>query len=102
MLLSALIPLSRLGSEFMPPMDEGTLLYMPTALPGLSAGKASQLLQLTDRMIKTVPEVDHVLRQGGSRRYGYRSRAAGDVRDHHHLQAEGAVAARHDDGQDQG
>ncbi|MFC5741831.1 efflux RND transporter permease subunit [Dyella tabacisoli] len=65
LLLSAVIPLSRLGSEFMPLMDEGTLLYMPTALPGLSAGKASQLLQLTDRMIKTVPEVDHVFGKAG-------------------------------------
>src|SRR3546814_8970776 len=49
----------------MPAMDEDTLLYMPTALPGLSAGKASQLLQLTDRMIKTVPEVDHVFGKAG-------------------------------------
>ena len=65
LLLTALIPLSRLGSEFMPAMDEGTLLYMPTALPGLSAGKASQLLQLTDRMIKTVPEVAHVFGKAG-------------------------------------
>jgi Cu(I)/Ag(I) efflux system membrane protein CusA/SilA len=65
LLLSAAIPLTRLGSEFMPPMDEGTLLYMPTALPGLSAGKASQILQLTDRMIKTVPEVDHVFGKAG-------------------------------------
>ncbi len=65
LLLTALVPLSRLGSEFMPAMDEGTLLYMPTALPGLSAGKASQLLQLTDRMIKTVPEVDHVFGKAG-------------------------------------
>ena len=65
LLLSAVLPMSRLGSEFMPPMDEGTLLYMPTALPGLSAGKASQLLQLTDRMIKTVPEVDHVFGKAG-------------------------------------
>ncbi|WP_458068495.1 efflux RND transporter permease subunit [Rhodanobacter sp. BL-MT-08] len=65
LLLSALIPLSQLGSEFMPPMDEGTLLYMPTAQPGLSAGKAAQLLQLTDRMIKTVPEVDHVFGKAG-------------------------------------
>jgi len=64
-LLSAAIPLTQLGSEFMPPMDEGTLLYMPTALPGLSAGKASQILQLTDRMIKTVPEVDHVFGKAG-------------------------------------
>ncbi len=46
-------------------MDEGTLLYMPTALPGLSVGKASQLLQLTDRMIKTVPEVAHVFGKAG-------------------------------------
>ena len=41
MLLLALVPLARIGSEFMPPLDEGTLLYMPTALPGLSAGKAA-------------------------------------------------------------
>ena len=64
-LASALIPLSQLGSEFMPPLNEGTLLYMPTALPGLSAGKAAQLLQQTDRMLKTVPEVAHVFGQAG-------------------------------------
>jgi Cu(I)/Ag(I) efflux system membrane protein CusA/SilA len=60
-----LVPLSRIGSEFMPPLNEGTLLYMPTALPGLSAGKAAQLLQQTDRMIKTVPEVAHVFGKAG-------------------------------------
>ncbi len=64
-LLLSLIPLLRLGSEFMPPLEEGTLLYMPSALPGLSAGKASQLLQQTDRMLKTVPEVDHVFGKAG-------------------------------------
>jgi len=64
-LLLSLLPLLRLGSEFMPPLEEGTLLYMPTALPGLSAGKASQLLQQTDRMIKTVPEVAHVFGKAG-------------------------------------
>ncbi len=64
-LLTALVPLSRLGSEFMPAMDEGTLMYMPTALPGLSSGKATQLLQLTDRMLKTVPEVAHVFGKAG-------------------------------------
>jgi Cu(I)/Ag(I) efflux system membrane protein CusA/SilA len=64
-LLLSLLPLLRLGSEFMPPLDEGTLLYMPTALPGLSAGKAAQLLQQTDRMIKTVPEVAHVFGKAG-------------------------------------
>ena len=64
-LLLSLLPLSRLGSEFLPPLEEGMLLYMPTALPGLSAGKAAQLLQLTDRMIKTVPEVAHVFGKAG-------------------------------------
>jgi Cu(I)/Ag(I) efflux system membrane protein CusA/SilA len=64
-LLLSLLPLMRLGSEFMPAMDEGSLLYMPTALPGLSAGKAAQLLQQTDRMIKTVPEVAHVFGKAG-------------------------------------
>jgi copper/silver efflux system protein len=59
------IPYARIGSEFMPPMEEGTLLYMPTALPGLSADKARQLLQLSDRMIKTVPEVAHVFGKAG-------------------------------------
>ncbi|MBD9483722.1 efflux RND transporter permease subunit [Pseudomonas sp. PDM14] len=63
--LSALWPISRLGGEFLPPLDEGDLLYMPSALPGLSAQKASQLLQLTDRLIKTVPEVEHVFGKAG-------------------------------------
>ncbi|WP_163311159.1 efflux RND transporter permease subunit, partial [Klebsiella aerogenes] len=54
-----------LGSEFMPPLEEGSLLYMPTALPGLSADKARQLLQLSGRMIKTVPEVEHVFGKAG-------------------------------------
>ena len=50
-------PMLRIGGEFMPPLDEGDLLFMPTALPGLSVGKAAELLQQTDRLIKTVPEV---------------------------------------------
>jgi Cu(I)/Ag(I) efflux system membrane protein CusA/SilA len=54
---SPLWPMSRLGGEFMPPLDEGDLLYMPSALPGIGAGKAAELLQQTDRLIKTVPEV---------------------------------------------
>ncbi len=58
-------PLSRLGSEFLPPLNEGDLLYMPTALPGLSAAKASELLQQTDRMIKSVPEVATVFGKAG-------------------------------------
>ena len=64
-LLSTLWPLSQLGGEFLPPLDEGDLLYMPSALPGLSAQKAAQLLQQTDRLIKTVPEVAHVFGKAG-------------------------------------
>ncbi|AOJ82232.1 cation transporter [Burkholderia savannae] len=59
------IPVSRLGGEFMPPLDEGDLLYMPTALPGISAQKAAELLQQTDRLIKTVPEVATVFGKSG-------------------------------------
>ncbi|GMV31027.1 MAG: cation transporter [Rhodanobacteraceae bacterium] len=53
-------PISRLGGEFLPPLDEGDVLYMPSALPGLSAGKAAQVLQQTDKMIRSVPEVASV------------------------------------------
>lgn len=59
------IPISKLGGEFLPPLDEGDLLYMPTALPGLSAAKARELLQQTDRLIKTVPEVATVFGKAG-------------------------------------
>jgi len=58
-------PLSRLGAEFMPPLDEGDLLYMPSALPGISAGKVAEVLQQTDRMIKSVPEVASVFGKAG-------------------------------------
>lgn len=65
LVLFTALPMSRLGSEFMPSLDEGDLLYMPTALPGLSVGKASQLLQQTDRLIKSVPEVQSVFGKAG-------------------------------------
>ncbi|WP_034303626.1 efflux RND transporter permease subunit, partial [Herbaspirillum sp. RV1423] len=64
-LLTTLWPISRLGGEFLPQMDEGDLLYMPSALPGLSASKAAELLQQTDRLIKTVPEVASVFGKAG-------------------------------------
>ena len=64
-LLLTALPFSRLGGEFMPPMEEGDLLYMPTALPGLSAADASQLLQVSDRIIMTVPEVLTVFGKAG-------------------------------------
>ena len=59
------IPVLRLGGEFMPALDEGDLLYMPSALPGLSISKAAELLQQTDRLIKTVPEVERVFGKAG-------------------------------------
>ncbi len=63
--LATVYPLSRLGGEFLPPLDEGDLLYMPSALPGISAGKAAELLQRTDRLIRTVPEVARVFGKAG-------------------------------------
>jgi copper/silver efflux system protein len=60
-----IIPIHQLGEEFMPPLDEGDLLYMPSALPGISVGKASQLLQQTDRLLLTVPEVERVFGKMG-------------------------------------
>ncbi len=65
LLMASLWPLKHIGAEFMPRLDEGDLLYMPTALPGLSAGKAAELLQQTDRLIKTVPEVQSVYGKAG-------------------------------------
>jgi Cu(I)/Ag(I) efflux system membrane protein CusA/SilA len=58
--VSALIPIKRIGTEFLPPLYEGDLLYMPSALPGLSPGKAAEILQQTDKLIATVPEVKSV------------------------------------------
>jgi Cu(I)/Ag(I) efflux system membrane protein CusA/SilA len=65
LLMLSLWPLQHVGGEFMPRLDEGDLLYMPSALPGLSAGKAGELLQQTDRLIKTVPEVASVYGKAG-------------------------------------
>ncbi|MDB5885547.1 MAG: Heavy metal efflux pump CzcA [Polaromonas sp.] len=65
LLAISLWPLQHIGGEFMPRLDEGDLLYMPSALPGLSAGKAGELLQQTDRLIKTVPEVASVYGKAG-------------------------------------
>ena len=60
LMASILFPLSRLGTEFMPELDEGDLLYMPTTLPAVSIGKASEILQQTDRLIASIPEVERV------------------------------------------
>ncbi len=63
--VSSLWPISQLGSEFMPEMDEGDILYMPTTLPSISVGKARELLQQTDRLINTLPEVELVFGKVG-------------------------------------
>ena len=63
--LTALYPLSKLGSEFMPDLDEGDLLYMPTTFPGISVGKARELTQQTNKMIMTIPEVLTVYGKAG-------------------------------------
>ncbi|HVN43313.1 MAG TPA: CusA/CzcA family heavy metal efflux RND transporter, partial [Steroidobacteraceae bacterium] len=65
LVLLTLWPASRLGTEFMPELDEGDLLYMPTTLPGLSTDAARALLQQTDKLIRTVPEVERVFGKAG-------------------------------------
>jgi copper/silver efflux system protein len=65
LLLSTAFPLSKIGSEFMPPLDEGDILYMPSTFPGISITKAKELLQQTDKILKTFPEVLHVFGKVG-------------------------------------
>ncbi|MGH7900997.1 MAG: efflux RND transporter permease subunit, partial [Thermodesulfobacteriota bacterium] len=60
MLLVTIIPFLRLGSEFMPPLNEGTILYMPTAVPGISITEAAKILQIQDKMLMKFPEVERV------------------------------------------
>ena len=65
-LLLSIVPVyQRMGSEFMPPLYEGTILYMPTTLPGLSVTEASRLLQIMDQKLRAFPEVDHVFGKAG-------------------------------------
>ena len=63
------LPVARLGSEFMPPLDEGDLLYMPTTDPSITITKSKELLQQTDKLIKTFPEVVERARQDRPRRH---------------------------------
>lgn len=60
LVLVGIWPMSKIGSEFMPDLDEGDLMYMPTTFPGVSVGKAQELLQQTDKLIKSLPEVKRV------------------------------------------
>jgi Cu(I)/Ag(I) efflux system membrane protein CusA/SilA len=65
LMLLTIPPYLRLGSEFMPPLEEGSILYMPSTMPGISIGEAQKALQVTDRIIKQFPEVDRVLGKAG-------------------------------------
>ena len=71
----------------MPPLNEGTILYMPTAVPGMSITEATKILQIQDRMLRKIPEVETRLWQGWPVRNADRSRAAFDVRNRRHAQA---------------
>jgi Cu(I)/Ag(I) efflux system membrane protein CusA/SilA len=63
--VATVIPYRRLGKEFMPPLNEGTILFMPTAVPGMSIGEATRILQLQDRLLRQVPEVATVFGKAG-------------------------------------
>jgi len=65
LLVAGFYPVNKIGSEFIPPLDEGDLMYMPTTYPGISIGKARELLQQTNKLIKTVPEVERVWGKAG-------------------------------------
>jgi copper/silver efflux system protein len=65
LLLLTIFPFARLGKEFMPPLNEGTLLYMPTAVPGMSITEATKILQIQDRQLKEFPEVTTVFGKAG-------------------------------------
>lgn len=98
LLVATLWPLAQLGSEFLPQIDEGDLLYMPSTLPGISSREAGRLLQQTDRLIKTIPEVQSVFGKAGRAGQRYRPAAADHAGDHDSVQAEKRMAARHDHG----
>src|SRR5437667_10881119 len=62
---ATIVPFRRLGKEFMPPLNEGTILFMPTAVPGMSIGEATKILQIQDRLLRQIPEVDTVFGKAG-------------------------------------
>jgi Cu(I)/Ag(I) efflux system membrane protein CusA/SilA len=86
------IPFRRLGKEFMPPLNEGTILFMPTAVPGMSIGEATRILQIQDRLLRCDPRGGDGVRQGRPGRDPHRSRPAFDVRDGRGAEAPRAMA----------
>jgi Cu(I)/Ag(I) efflux system membrane protein CusA/SilA len=92
-LLATAWPVAKLGSEFMPDLNEGTLLYMPVTNPGLSVTKAAELLQMQDRVLRSFPEVTSVFGKAGRARSG----AGRNVRNGRQPEAAGRMVAGHDD-----
>ena len=92
LMASTLYPLSKIGSEFMPPLDEGDILYMPTTFPGISITKAREVLQQTDKMLKTFPEVQQVFGKIGTGGNGNRRCPVNDGGNHRAAKAPRAVA----------
>ena len=62
---ATIYPFSKLGKEFMPPLNEGDILYMPTAVPGIAIGEAARVLQVQDRLLREFPEVETVFGKAG-------------------------------------
>ena len=83
----------KLGSEFMPPLYEGSILYMPTTLPGISVTEAERLLQVQDKILKSFPEVERVFGKAGRAETSDRSGAVLDDGDDRHPQARVRMAA---------
>ncbi|STE87739.1 cation efflux system protein [Escherichia coli] len=81
--LTVLWPLNKVGGEFLPQINEGDLLYMPSTLPGISAAEAASMLQKTDKLIMSVPEVARVFGKTGESGNRHRFCSAGDGRNDH-------------------
>jgi len=97
-LLLTLLPLGGLGSEFMPPLNEGSLMYMPNTLPALSLTTQRRLLHVEDSILMTFPEVESVWGKAGPGEHGHRLGADVDGRDRREPEAGGRVATGDDPG----
>ena len=86
----------RLGAEFMPPLNEGTILYMPTTVPGLSIPESAKVLQVQDQLLTTFPEVERVFGKMGKASDGHRPGLCRNGRDHGHPQTGITMATWHD------
>ena len=94
LVVATIYPFSQLGSEFMPPLDEGDLLYMPTTMPGISITEAKEILQQTDRIIRTFPEVESVFGKAGRAETATDPAPPRHDRDHHPAQGPKDSGAR--------